>query len=50
MVEVPGSEFALQADLVLLAMGFTGPADLPLFEQFGIARDARSNVKANTDD
>ncbi|HEY3564953.1 MAG TPA: glutamate synthase subunit beta, partial [Casimicrobiaceae bacterium] len=49
MVEVPGSEFALQADLVLLAMGFTGP-DLPLFEQFGIARDARSNVKANTDD
>ena len=50
MVEVPGSEFALQADLVLLAMGFTGPADLPLFDQFGIARDARSNVKANTDD
>jgi glutamate synthase (NADPH/NADH) small chain len=50
MVEVPGSEFALQAELVLLAMGFTGPADLPLFDQFGIARDARSNVKANTDD
>jgi glutamate synthase (NADPH/NADH) small chain len=50
MVEVPGSEFALQAELVLLAMGFTGPADLPLFDQFGIARDARSTVKANTDD
>jgi glutamate synthase (NADPH) small chain len=50
MVEVPGSEFTMQADLVLLAMGFTGPADLPLLAQFGAARDARSNVKANTDD
>jgi glutamate synthase (NADPH/NADH) small chain len=50
MVEVPGSEFAIDADLVLLAMGFTGPADLPLFTQFGVARDARSNVKATTDD
>jgi glutamate synthase (NADPH/NADH) small chain len=50
MVEVPGSEFSIDADLVLLAMGFTGPADLPLFTQFGIERDARSNVKANTGD
>jgi glutamate synthase (NADPH/NADH) small chain len=50
MVEVPGSEFAIDADLVLLAMGFTGPSDLPLFAQFGLERDARSNVKASTDD
>jgi glutamate synthase (NADPH/NADH) small chain len=50
MVEVPGSEFALKADLVLLAMGFTGPGDSGLVEQFGVERDARSNVKASTDD
>jgi len=50
MVEVPGSEFELKADLVLLAMGFLGPAPSPLLEQFGVERDARSNIKANTDD
>jgi glutamate synthase (NADPH/NADH) small chain len=50
MVEVPGSEFELEADLVLLAMGFLGPAPSALLEQFGVERDARSNVKANTDD
>ena len=50
MVEVPGSEFEMKCDLVLLAMGFTGPGDTGLVEQFGVERDARSNVKATTDD
>jgi glutamate synthase (NADPH/NADH) small chain len=50
MVEVPGSEFEIAADLVLLAMGFTGPASTGLLEQFAVDRDARSNVKASTDD
>ena len=50
MVEVPGSEFEMKADLVLLAMGFVGPAPAPLLTQFGVERDARSNVKADTDD
>jgi len=50
MVEVPGSEFELKADLVLLAMGFVGPAPSPLLTQFGVERDARSNVKADTED
>jgi len=50
MVEVPGSEFEMKCDLVLLAMGFTGPGETRLVEQFGVDRDARSNVKANTDD
>ena len=50
MSEVPGSEFELKADLVLLAMGFTGPGDTGLVEQFGVERDARTNVKASTDD
>ena len=50
MVEVAGSEFELKAELVLLAMGFVGPAPGGLLEQFGVERDPRSNVKANTDD
>jgi len=50
MVEVPDSEFELPADLVLLAMGFVGPVAAGLVEQFGVAKDARSNVKASTDD
>ena len=49
MVEVPGTEFELKADLVLLAMGFTGPARRGLLEQFGVELDARGNVKADTD-
>ncbi|MEO8754872.1 MAG: glutamate synthase subunit beta [Casimicrobiaceae bacterium] len=49
MVEVPGSEFEMKADLVLFAMGFVGPVQAGLLEQFGVARDARSNVKADTD-
>jgi NADH dehydrogenase FAD-containing subunit len=45
-----GGEFELKADLVLLAMGFLGPAAGSLLAQLGVARDARSNVNANTDD
>jgi len=48
MQEVPGSEFMLQADLVLLAMGFVGPNVPGLIEQAGVALDARGNVKADT--
>ncbi len=43
--EVPGSEQAFSADLVLLSMGWLGP-ESPLLEQFGVARDRRSNVEA----
>ena len=49
MVEVPGSEFEMKADLVLLAMGFLGPAQSGLLEQLGVEKDSRSNVKAATD-
>jgi glutamate synthase (NADPH) small chain len=49
MVEVPGSEFDLKADLVLLAMGFLGPVQSGLVEAVGADKDARSNVKADTD-
>ncbi len=49
MVEIPGSEFELKADLVLFAMGFTGPVHAGLLSALGVASDARSNVKADTD-
>ncbi len=49
MTEVPGTEFTLKADLVLFAMGFTGPRPAVL-EAFGIERDARSNARANVED
>jgi glutamate synthase (NADPH/NADH) small chain len=46
---VPGSEFTLDADLVLLAMGFTGPRPGGILGQLGVALDARGNVAANDD-
>ena len=50
MQEIPGSEFEMKAGLVLLAMGFVGPVSTGLLEQFGVEKDGRGNVKANTDD
>ena len=44
-----GSEFVLDADLVLLAMGFAGPVKHGMIEQLGIKLDARGNV-FTTDD
>jgi glutamate synthase (NADPH) small chain len=46
--EVPGSEFEMPADLVLLAMGFVSPMQ-SLLEELGVAKDARGNAKASTD-
>jgi glutamate synthase (NADPH/NADH) small chain len=48
MVEVPGSEQVLPADLVLLAMGFVSPVQSVL-EGFGVERDARGNAKASVE-
>ena len=44
---IPGSEFTLDADLVLLAMGFTGPVQGGILEQLGVDLDARGNVAAD---
>jgi glutamate synthase (NADPH) small chain len=46
--EVPGSEFDIPADLVLLAMGFVSPVQ-SLLEEFGVQRDARGNARAATE-
>ena len=48
MREVPGSEFTLPADLVLLAMGFVSPAQAML-DAFGVEKDPRGNAKAQTE-
>jgi len=46
MIEVPGTEQVLKADLVLLALGFLGP-EHPLAEEFGVDLDQRGNYRAN---
>ena len=48
MVEVEGSTFTLKADLILLAMGFTGPKRRGLLDRAGVELDGRGNVKADT--
>lgn len=48
IVGVPGSEFAVEADLVLIAVGFTQPEHEGLLDDLGVAYDRRGNVKANT--
>jgi glutamate synthase (NADPH/NADH) small chain len=48
MVERAGSEKVLQADLVLLAMGFVNPV-ASVLDSFGVEKDARGNAKASTE-
>ena len=50
MTEVPDSTFALQANLVLLAMGFLGPRRPGMIERSGVELDPRGNIRANTID
>ncbi len=48
MSEIAGSEFELKADLVLLAMGFVSP-EQKVLDAFGVEKDARGNIKADTE-
>jgi glutamate synthase (NADPH) small chain len=50
MKPVPGSEFALKADLVLLAMGFVSPVADGMLAELGVTLDPRGNVAANVRD
>ncbi len=43
---IPGTEFTLEVDLVLLAMGFLGPSKDGMLEQLGVALDESGNVAA----
>ncbi len=45
---VPGTEFTIKADLVLLAMGFVSPVKEGLLAELGVALDRRGNVAADT--
>ncbi len=47
---IPGSEFEIDADLVLLAMGFVHPVHEGMIKSLGLALDQRGNVAASTDD
>jgi glutamate synthase (NADPH/NADH) small chain len=47
MEEIPGSEFRLPADLVLLALGFLGPVQEGLVRDLGVKLDTRGNVAAD---
>jgi glutamate synthase (NADPH/NADH) small chain len=45
MTEIPGTEFTIGADLVLLAMGFTHVVQQGLVEDLGLALDERGNIR-----
>jgi glutamate synthase (NADPH/NADH) small chain len=47
---VPGTEFTVKADLVLLAMGFVHPVQEGMLKSLGVTLDPRGNAKANTED
>ncbi len=47
--EVPGSEFTINADLVLLAMGFLGPERNGMLGQLGVNINERGNVATDTE-
>ena len=44
---IPGTEFELDADLVLLAMGFVHPVHEGMIKSLGLELDQRGNVKAD---
>ena len=44
---IPGSEFSVDTDLVLIAMGFTGPTRNGLLDELGVALDSRGNVSTD---
>jgi len=46
--EIPGTEFQIKADLVLLAMGFVHPVHEGMIEALGAELDPRGNVQADT--
>jgi glutamate synthase (NADPH/NADH) small chain len=45
---IPGTEFEVDADLVLLAMGFVHPVHKGMIEELALELDSRGNVRADT--
>jgi len=50
MQPVPDTEFTIEAELVLLAMGFVSPVHEGMLASLGVEFDTRGNVKANDSD
>jgi glutamate synthase (NADPH) small chain len=46
---IPGTESVIEADLVLLALGFLGPVKNGMIEQLGVNLDSRSNIATGAD-
>jgi glutamate synthase (NADPH/NADH) small chain len=46
---MPGTEFSMKTDLVLLALGFTGPVKQGMIEQLGVNLDPRGNIATGPD-
>jgi glutamate synthase (NADPH/NADH) small chain len=46
---IPGTEFVMDCDLALLAMGFTGPVRSGMIEKLGVQLDSRGNVATGED-
>lgn len=49
MKEIPGAEFEIDADLVILAIGFIHPEHRGLIKELGVELDNRGNVKTGSD-
>ena len=47
MIEIPGSEFEIDCDLVLLALGFVSPERVGMIEDLGVSLDPRGNVQTD---
>ena len=49
LFEIPGTEFEIEADLVLLAMGFVNPQQEGIINQLQVELDSRNNVNTNNE-
>lgn len=47
MREIPGSDFEIEADLVILAIGFLHPEWAGMLDELGVELDPRGNVRTN---
>jgi glutamate synthase (NADPH/NADH) small chain len=49
LVDLPGTEVRLPCDLLILALGFTGPVARPIVDQLGVRIDPRGNIAVDAD-
>lgn len=49
LIDIPGSEFEIRAELVLLAMGYVYPVHRGMLDALAVKYDARGNVAADTE-